>query len=299
LYQWIERAISHGLFSNNNQKRGVHFMIETVTDVTWVDVYLVPWLIRIATAAVIFFIGRWLAKMLTRLSKKFMDKAKLDETLISFVGNIVYTLLLIVVVLATLEQLGVKTTSALAILGAAGLAVGLSLQSSLSNFAAGVMLVIFRPFKVGDFVEAGGTSGVVEQISIFSTLMRTGDNREVTVPNGGIYGGTIINYSARDTRRIDLIFGIGYDDDIKKARQLIEQIMQADERILKDPAPVILVSELGASSVDMAVRPWVNSSDYWNVRSDMLETVKTTFDENGIGIPYPQQDVYIKEMPTK
>jgi small conductance mechanosensitive channel len=274
-------------------------MIEPVTDVTWVDIYLIPWSIRILTAVVIFLVGRWLAKMLTRLSRKFMTKANLDQTLISFVGNIVYTLLLIIVVLATLEQLGVKTTSALAILGAAGLAVGLSLQSSLSNFAAGVMLVIFRPFKVGDFVEAGGTSGVVEQISIFSTVMRTGDNREVTVPNGGIYGGTIINYSARDTRRIDLIFGIGYDDDIKKAKQLIEQIMQADERILKDPAPVILLSELGASSVDMAVRPWVKSADYWTVRSDLLETVKTTFDENGIGIPYPQQDVYIKEMPSK
>jgi small conductance mechanosensitive channel len=274
-------------------------MIENLPDVTWVDVYLIPWIIRIATAAAIFLIGRWLSKWLTRWCKRFMAKANMDVTLIKFLGNIIHTLLLIVVVMAALEQLGVKTTSALAVLGAAGLAVGLSLQNSLANFASGVMLITFRPFKVGDYVEAGGTSGVVEQISIFSTLMRTPDNREVTVPNGSIYGSTITNYSARSTRRIDLVFSIGYDDDIKKAKELLEDIMNADERILKDPAPAILVNELGASSVDLAVRPWVNSPDFLAVKSDMLEKVKTTFDANDIGIPYPQQDVHIKEMPSR
>ena len=227
-----------------------------------------------------------------------MLKGKLDTMLADFIGNILFALLLTIVVLAALEQLGIKTTSALAILGAAGLAVGLSLQSSLSNFAAGVMLIIFRPFKTGDFVEAGGVSGIVESMSIFTTIMRTGDNREVIVPNGQIYSGTITNYSARDTRRIDLIFSIGYDDDIKQAKTLIEDTLNNESRLLSEPKPTIMVLELGANSVDLAVRPWVNSSDYWAVRSDLLENIKAAFDANGISIPYPQHDVHISDMPV-
>ena len=259
----------------------------------FIQVYVIPWSIRIVTALAIFVIGRWLARMLVKGVERLMKRAKLDEMLIKFLGNIAYTLLLIIVVLAALEQLGVKTTSALAIIGAAGLAIGLSLQSSLSNFAAGVMLIIFRPFKVGDFVEAGGTSGVVEMINIFSTTMRTGDNREVMVPNGQIYGSTIINYSARDTRRIDLVFGIGYDDDIRKAKELIEQTIQADERILGDPAPTIMLLELADSSVNIAARPWVNTPDYWTVRADLMENVKAAFDANDISIPFPQRDLHL------
>ncbi|MBI1422244.1 MAG: mechanosensitive ion channel [Gammaproteobacteria bacterium] len=263
----------------------------------YIDLYLIPWGIKIVTAILIFVIGRWFARFLIKLSTRLMLKGKLDPMLVEFLNNILYALLLVVVVLAALDQLGVKTTSALAVLGAAGLAVGLSLQNSLANFAAGVMLIIFRPFKTGDFVEAGGVSGIVETITVFTTIMRTGDNREVIVPNGQIYSGTITNYSARDTRRIDMTFSIGYDDDIKLAKSLIETTLKQEARLLEEPAPTILVMELGASSVDLAVRPWVKSSDYWAVRSDLLENIKAAFDANGVSIPYPQQDVHIKDMP--
>lgn len=272
-------------------------MLDKLLEGNLIEVYVVPWGIRIVTAILIFIIGRWLARTIVNFTRRLMLKSHLDEMLAKFLSNILYALLIIVVVLATLEQLGVRTTSALAILGAAGLAVGLSLQSSLSNFASGVMLIIFRPFKVGDFVEAGGISGIVETLDIFSSKLRTGDNREIIIPNGQIYGGTIVNYSARDTRRIDMVFGIGYEDDIRKAKEIIETQLKNDSRVLTDPAPVILVSELGASSVDLAVRPWVNSADYWNVRSDLLENIKRAFDDAGISIPYPQQDLYIKEAP--
>lgn len=263
----------------------------------YIDIYLVPWLIKIATAALVFFIGRWLARLLVKLSRRLMRASHLDQMLVEFIGNILYALLLVVVVLSALDQLGVKTTSALAILGAAGLAVGLSLQSSLSNFAAGVMLIIFHPFKTGDFVEAGSISGIVEAISLFTTILRTGDNREVIVPNSQVYSSPITNYSARDTRRIDMIFSIGYEDDIKLAKTLIETTINQDDRILPEPAPAIMVMELAASSVDLAVRPWVKSSDYWSVRSDLLELIKSAFDSNGISIPFPQQDVHVKDMP--
>ncbi|MCZ6560602.1 MAG: mechanosensitive ion channel, partial [Gammaproteobacteria bacterium] len=183
--------------------------------------------------------------------------------------------------------------SFLAIIGAAGLAIGLALQSSLSNFSSGIMLILFRPFKAGDFVEAGGTLGTVEQINVFNTVMKTGDNREIIVPNAQIFGGTITNFSAKATRRIDLIIGIGYDDNIAKARQIIKDILDADERVLEDPAPVILVMELGASSVDLAVRPWVRREDYTTTRSDLLENIKSRLEDGGCTIPYPQQDVHL------
>ena len=262
---------------------------------SYADLYLVPWGIKIGLALAIFFIGRLAARWLVRLSERLMRKGGMDDMLVHFLGNIASALLLAFVVLAALDQLGVNTTSALAVLGAAGLAVGLALQNSLANFAAGVMLIVFRPFKTGDFVEAGGVSGVVETIAVFSTTMKTGDNKEVIVPNGQIYGGTIINYSARPTRRIDLVFGIGYDDDIKQAKQILETEMTRDERILADPAPTILVLELGDSSINLAARPWVNSSDYWTVRSDLLENVKQAFDAAGITIPYPQRDMHVYE----
>lgn len=273
-------------------------MLNELMKANYVDVYLIPWLIKIITAALVFFIGRWLAKLLVRLSRKLMRASHLDQMLVDFIGNILYALLLMIIVLSALDQLGVKTTSALAILGAAGLAIGLSLQNSLSNFASGVMLIIFRPFKAGDYVEAGNISGIVEAISLFTTTLRTGDNREVIVPNSHIYSAPITNYSARDTRRIDLIFSIGYNDDIKLAKSLIETRLKQDERILLEPSPTIMVVELAASSVDLAVRPWVNSGDYWAVRSDLLERIKTAFDANDISIPFPQQDVHIKEMPA-
>ena len=257
--------------------------------------YIIPWGINLILALAVFIVGRWLANMIVRGVKRLMKRANMDEALIGFLSSILNAILLVVVVIAALEQLGVNTTSVLAVFAAAGLAVGLALKDSLSNFSAGVMLIIFKPFKVGDFVEAAGIAGVVEEIRIFNTQLRTGDNREIIVPNAQIYSGIITNFSARDQRRIDLVIGIGYEDDIRAAKQVLEQLLQSDERILKEPAAVILVSELGESSVDLAVRPWVSSADYWNVRSDLLESIKREFDAKGISIPYPQRDVHIHQ----
>ena len=267
--------------------------LANLSDPTLIQTMVIPWAIKIGVALAIFIVGRWIAKWITSMVRRVMTKANMDEMLVRFLGNIVYTVLLLAVVMAALDHLGIQTTSLLAVFGAAGLAIGLALKDSLGNFSSGVMLILFRPFKVGDFIEAGGTSGVVEEVRMFATMFRTGDNREVIVPNSQIYGGTIINYSARDTRRIDMVFGIGYNDDMAKAKQLIEDIMKQDERILADPAPTIALGELGDNSVNFNVRPWVNSGDYWPVRADLLEKVKLAFDANGISIPYPQRDVYI------
>ena len=275
--------------------------MESIKTLDWSDPaavqsLLIPWGIRLGIALAIFIVGRWIARWLAGIVRKMMAKSNLDEMLINFLGNIIYTILLLVVVMAALDHLGIKTTSLLAVFGAAGLAIGLALKDSLSNFSSGVMIILFRPFKVGDFIEAGGASGVVEEVRMFATILRTGDNREIIVPNGQIYGGTIVNYSARETRRIDLVFGIGYDDDIAKAKQIMEEIMKQDERILQDPAPSVAMGELGDSSVNFNVRPWVKSGDYWPVRADLLEKIKLAFDANGISIPYPQQDVYMHNV---
>ena len=217
----------------------------------------------------------------------------MDEILIRFVASIVRWVFLLFVIIAALSQLGIDTTSLIALLGAAGLAIGLSLQSSLSNFASGVMLIIFRPFTKGDFVEAGGATGVVDSISIFTTTMTTPDNKEVIIPNGAVLGGNITNFSARPTRRVDMVFGISYDDNLLQAKKLLEEIIAADDRVLAEPAPVITVGELADSSVNFLVRPWVKAEDYWGVTWDTTEAVKLKFDAAGISIPYPQMDVHM------
>lgn len=255
--------------------------------------YLLPWGINLVFAMVIFVGGRVIARALIQLLRNLLDRAGMDAILVNFISNIVNALLLLLIIIAALDRLGVDTTSLIAILGAAGLAVGLALQNSFQNFAAGVMLIVFRPFKTGDFIEAGGTSGIVEQINIFSTTMRTPDNREIVIPNGEIYGGTITNFSARDTRRIDMTVGIGYEDDLRKARNIIQAILDADERILKEPAAQVAVAELADSSVNFSVRPWVKSGDFWSVKCDLNERIKLAFDENNISIPYPQMDVHL------
>lgn len=270
--------------------------MDTITQSDILSMYIIPWAIKVVMALVIFFVGRMITRMVVNISTGMMKKSGMDTMLVSFLGNILNAVLLAVVIIAALDQLGVETTSLLAVLGAAGLAVGLALKDSLSNFSAGVMLIIFRPFKDGDFIEAAGVAGIVEKIGIFNTVMRTGDNREIIVPNSHIYGGTITNVSARDTRRIDLVIGIGYDDDIRQAKTVLKDIIKADERILADPAPTLGVLELADSSVNFYVRPWVNSADFWSVRTDLLETIKLTFDEQGISIPYPQQDVHMHEV---
>lgn len=261
----------------------------------FIENYAIPWGIKIIAAVAIFIIGRIVARFIVKTVKKFMAKANIEPTLSEFLGSILQSVLIIVIIIAALEQLGVNTNSVLAIFAAAGLAIGLAFKDSLSNFAAGIMIILFRPFKLGDFIEAAGVSGTIEQIRIFNTVMKTGDNREITVPNSKIYSDVIVNFSARDTRRIDLVIGIGYDDNIGTAKKLIEKIISADSRLLTDPEPKIMVTELGDSSVNMAVRPWVNSSDYWPARADLLQTIKETFDAEGISIPYPQRDIHMAQ----
>lgn len=260
-----------------------------------IDTTLIPWGINILTAIAIFIVGRWAAKLVIKIARNLLEKTHMDSMLIDFVLSIANALLLLFIIIAALSQLGVDTTSLVALIGAAGLAIGLALQNSLSNFASGVMLIIFKPFKSGDFVNAGGEMGVVESIGIFTTTMRSGDNKEMIIPNGAIYSGTITNFSARDTRRVDMVFSIGYDDDIRQAKALLEKIINEDERVLQDPAPVVALSELADSSVNFIVRPWVNSEDYWNVLWETNEKVKLEFDAAGIAIPYPQMDIHINQ----
>lgn len=262
---------------------GIRFV--TTTGVTFA--------INLVASVLIFIIGRIIAGLLTRLVRRVMSRAKLEETLISFVCNLVYMLLLAFVVVAALEKLGVNTTSFAAIIAAAGLAIGFALQGSLSNFASGVMLIIFKPFKVGNVVEAGGTKGKVIEIQIFSTVLQTPDNVRIVVPNSAITGGNITNFSAMPTRRIDLTFGCSYDDDIKAVKAYLEEVLADHEQVLADPAPAVFVSGLGDSSVDFAVRPWVKSADYWGVHAQLTETIKLGFDEKGFNFPYPTRDLNI------
>lgn len=249
--------------------------------------------LKVVAAIAIFIIGKWLAKKLVVLAKKMMVKAKVDETLVSFAGNVMYGMTITFVVIAALNQLGVETTSLAAVLAAAGLAIGLALQGSLSNLAAGVMIIIFRPFKIGDYVDAGGTAGTVEDISIFTTSFRTPDNRQVIVPNDAITSSIITNVSAKPERRVDLKIGVGYSDDLSKVKKVLTKIIESEERILKDKDVTIAVAELGDSSVNLVVRPWVKTSDYWDVYFDLTEKIKITFDKEGISIPFPQRDLHI------
>ena len=251
------------------------------------------WVIKILLALLIFIVGKWVAKRITTITSKLLQKAEVDPTLDKFLCNIVYTILLAAVILAALDSLGIPVTSLLAVLGAAGLAVGLALKDSLGNFAAGVMLIIFRPFKQGDFVEAAGVSGVVNEIKIFSTILTTGDNKLVIIPNGQVGAATITNYSALDQRRVDLVFGVGYDDDLKAARQVLTDLCANHPLVLDDPATNIFVLNLGDSSVDFACRPWCKTSDYWKVYGDLLEQAKVGLEAAGLSIPYPQSDVHL------
>jgi len=251
------------------------------------------WGIKVLAALAIFIIGRWVAKGIRRGVRRMMEKGGADPIIIGFVGSIVYIALLAFVVIAALGQLGIQTTSFIAILGAAGLAVGLALQGSLSNFAAGFLMIIFRPFKVGDFVEAAGVAGVVKDMQIFTTTMKTGDNKTIIIPNAKISGDNIINYSAEENRRVDMTVGVAYDADLSKVRDVLNDIISKEERILSDPAPQVAVAELADSSVNFIVRVWTKTGDYWGVKFDATETIKNRFDEAGIGIPFPQRDIHI------
>lgn len=259
---------------------------------------LVAWGPSLVAAVAILVLGWFASRMLAAAARRALKRANVDETLVRFVGSLIYVTAMLLVTIAALGRLGVNTTSFAAVLAAAGLAVGLAFQGTLSNFAAGVLLIVFRPFKVGDYVEAGGVSGTVEEVQIFTTVLKTPDNRRVIVGNADVMGGSITNFSANPTRRVDLVFGIGYADDLRRAKQVLERILAEDERVLKDPAPVVAVLELGESSVNFAVRPWVESADYWSVYFDVTERVKQTFDAEGISIPFPQRDVHLHSVPS-
>ena len=252
--------------------------------------------INVAIAIAIFYVGKIVVSLFVRGLRKVMQKREVDKTLETFVCNLVRIALMVVVVIAAISQVGIETTSFIAIFGAAGLAVGLALQGSLSNFAAGVLIVLFRPYRVGDFVEAAGIAGSVEQVQILTTVLKTPDNKMIIVPNSQIMDSIITNYSANDTRRVDMVVGVSYSDDLDKVHATLKELVAADERILDDPECKIAVSELADSSVNFILRPWVKTEDYWGVFFDLTETIKKRFDKEGISFPFPQQDVYLHKV---
>lgn len=249
--------------------------------------------VKLVVAIVIFVVGRIVARMISNTIRKVLARQEVDKILETFVSNLAYWVMMTFVIIAAINQLGIQTTSLIAVMGAAGLAIGLALQGSLSNFAAGVLIVLFRPYRVGDFVEAAGVSGAVVHVQILTTVLKTGDNKQIIVPNAQIMSSIITNYSANDTRRVDLTVGVSYEDDLDKVRKTLTEIIDADERVLKDPACQIAVKELGDSSVNFTVRPWAKTSDFWGVYFDLTETIKKRFDQEGISFPFPQQDVHV------
>jgi small conductance mechanosensitive channel len=248
---------------------------------------------QVVGAIVVLVVGWLAAKIVRGWTRKILTRSGLDATLVPFIAKLVYYLLLAFVVVAVLGLFGIPTTSFIAVLGAAGLAVGLALQGTLSNFAAGIMLLIFRPFGVGDFIEAGGATGSVIEIGVFSTTLNTGDNVRIVVPNSGVYGGMVKNFSANDTRRNDMLVGISYNDDIGKAIETIKRVVEADGRVLAEPAPLVAVSEMADSSINLVVRPWCKKEDYWGLRFDLTRALKEQLEAAGCSIPYPQQDVHM------
>ena len=266
----------------------------------FIDSTLVPIGLNLIYALIIFLVGRIVIGWIHRLLGKVLARFNVQPILTEFVQQVSRALLFVLLFIAVLSQLGFDTTSLVALVAAAGLAVGLALKDSLQNFASGLMLIIFKPFKVGDFVEVGGHMGIAEKVMLFSTLLRTTDNREITIPNGQIYSDALINYSARETRRLDLVFGIGYGSDLRKAKQILQEIVAADERVLLEPESLVVVSELADSSVNFTVRAWVNTSEYWPLRFDLIERVKLAFDDQGIEIPFPQMSVHLQseQAPT-
>jgi small conductance mechanosensitive channel len=249
--------------------------------------------VKVVAAIAILIVGWIAAKTVQSLVRRMLKKGRVDAALVSFVSSLTYVALMAFVIIAALSQLGVQTASFVAVVGAAGLAVGLALQGSLGNFASGVLIIIFKPFRVGDYVEGGGVAGIVEEISIFTTELKSPDNKKIIVPNGKMMGDNIVNYTAKEIRRLDLVAGVSYKDDLDKVRKVLADILAADERVLKDPAPTIGVLELGDSSVNFAVRPWVKTQDYWDVFFATQEKIKKQFDAQGISIPFPQRDVHL------
>ena len=266
---------------------------EWLASVEVADVVALVW--QVLGALLIFIIGRWIVKVLVRMLRTTMKRREMDELLTNFIGNILNAVLLVVVALVAVGHLGIPVTPLVAVLGGLALAIGLALQSSLSNFASGIMIIAFHPFSRGNFVEAGGVSGTVQKVGIFQTELKTPDNRHVIVPNSAITSSPITNYSAYETRRVDLVVGVDYGDDLKVARSTIERVLSQHEKVLDDPEPTIMVLDLGDSSVDFAVRPWVNASDFWPVRGELLQLLKEELEKAGCSIPFPQRDVHLHQ----
>jgi small conductance mechanosensitive channel len=252
------------------------------------------WGVQVVGAIVLLIVGRWVAGLLRRVTRRAMERSRLDESLIPFLSGVVYYLALAVVIIAVLNLFGIQTASLIAVIGAAGLAIGLAMQGTLSNIAAGVMLLIFRPFRVGDYVDVAGVAGSVAEIGLFSTTLDTPDNVRIIVPNSGVFGETMKNYSANDTRRNDLVIGISYSDDIARAMEIVQTVLRSDSRVLHDPTPVVAVSELADSSVNLVVRPWCRKEDYWGLRFDLTRKLKEELEAGGCSIPFPQRDVHLQ-----
>ncbi len=266
-----------------------------ISDANIIEI-LIAGVINLVVAALIFLVGKWIARFAQNTLEKLLRKRSVDEVLVDFLGNIVFALILVVAVVAAFDTLGIPAASFLAIIGAAGLAIGLALKDSLSNFASGVMLALFRPFGKGDFIEAAGVSGSVDEIRLVSTTLTTPDNKLIIVPNSAIYNDAITNYSAKDTRRLDMIFGVGYDDDLKVVADILKKICSEHSKVMSEPATGIFITNLGDSSVDFAVRPWVKSGDYWGVRAEILGTAKIELEAAGCNIPYPQTNVHLHQV---
>ena len=249
--------------------------------------------LKLVYALLVLIIGLWIIKKITNSIRKLMVKRDIDASLVPFLTSMINGLLKVLLIITAMSMLGIEMTSFIAILGAAGLAVGLALSGTLQNFAGGVMILVFKPFRVDDFIEAQGYTGVVKEIQIFITILTTPDNKTVIIPNGGLANGALFNYSAQETRRVDWTFGIAYGDKAEDARKILMELMNADERILQDPEPFVGLKELGDSSVNFATRAWVKGEDYWGVFFDMNNNVYNAFNEKGINIPFPQMDVHV------
>ncbi len=288
--KYIKNGESEDIYFRIIEKVQQYFESDALVDMA------LPFLIKVSIALIIYFFGAWAIRKILIVINRLMLVRDFDLALRDFLQAVLSIVFKFALAIVVLEQIGVETSSLLALLGAAGLAVGLALKDSLSNFASGVLLILMRPFKAGDFIEAAGVFAMVDKITIFNTVLKTGDNREVIVPNSQIYGGTITNLSSQKTRRIDLVISISYEDDIKQSRDLIRQVINSEERILKDPEPIIAVEELADNSVNFVVRPWVKTEDYWAVRWYLLENIKTTFDEHHVTIPYPQQYIHLHQV---
>ncbi len=257
--------------------------------------YATEYGLKILGAILIFFIGKWVARKIITLMRRGMERANVDPTLISFASNALYVVLIVMIVIAAISNVGVETTSFMAIFGAAGLAIGLALKDTLTNVGAAVLIIFFRPFKVGDFIEASGVMGNVKSINLFSTTLTTADNRSIIIPNGALIAGNIINYTGNNTRRIDMTFQIDYKDDLRLAKEVVLNVLQSHEKVLKDPEPVVAVGALERDGVQLIVRPWVAVEHYWDTMFEITESVKLEFDKHQITVPFPQMDLHVKK----